>query len=84
MAGRMDEARAIQAELEAQDRPPGAWGMATLYAALGEKEKGIRALQTLYEEGHAWTPWITGTQFEPLHDDLRYVEIIQNLNLPNQ
>jgi TolB-like protein/Flp pilus assembly protein TadD/predicted Ser/Thr protein kinase len=81
-AGRKDEARAILAELEKETPTPfGAWGMANLYAALGEKDKAFQWLN--YEPSHFTQPWFRVlSTFYPLRDDPRFNQLLRKLNLP--
>jgi TolB-like protein/Tfp pilus assembly protein PilF len=81
-AGRIDEARAILAELEAEE--PTSWnaiGLVVLNTALGEIDAAFRWMD--YEQPHAWVPWLT---IDPVliapRDDPRFDEFLERLNLP--
>ncbi len=82
LAGRMDEARKILAELKAKKvTPMRAFGLAVLYTALGEKDEAFRWLA--YEQHHAWVAWVRVLPwFEPLWDDPRFKNVLQRMNLP--
>jgi serine/threonine protein kinase/tetratricopeptide (TPR) repeat protein len=84
LAGRWDEAREILVELEEEEATSmGAYGLAALYAALGEKDDAFRWLA--YEQPHAWVPWIRVLPlFEPLWDDPRFKDLLQRMNLPER
>lgn len=79
--GREDEARQILAKLEEEPNPLRAFGFAAIYTALGEKDKAFQWLA--YEPHHAWLPaFRIFSWFEPLHDDPRFHELLQKMNLP--
>ncbi len=82
-AGRRDEARKILTELEKEETTPfGAWGLAYLYTALGEKDDAFRWLA--YEKPHAFFPWLrVSPHFEPLRSDPRFKDLLRRLNLPD-
>ncbi len=79
--GREDEAREIAAKLEEQPDPLRTFGLAAMYTALGDKDKAFQWLA--YKPHHAWMPafriffWFT-----PLHDDPRFHDLLQKMNLP--
>jgi serine/threonine protein kinase/tetratricopeptide (TPR) repeat protein len=83
LAGRKGEALKIVAELE--NAPPssfGAWSLATLYAALGDRDNAFKWLA--YEPAHAWVPWFRiDPQFFPLRGDPRFQELLRKYNLPD-
>jgi TolB-like protein/Flp pilus assembly protein TadD len=80
-AGRTAEAKAILAELEANQATSfDALGLARLNAALGNLDEAFRWLN--YEPRHAFVPWIrSGRAWEPLHGDPRYAELLERMNL---
>jgi len=81
-AGRQDEARKILTELEEEEATPwGAFSLAVLYTALGEKDEAFRWLA--YEEPHTFVPWVRVLPlFEPLWDDPRFKDLLRRMNLP--
>jgi TolB-like protein len=81
-AGQHDEVRRMLTEFEA--RPPTPWdafGLAMLYAALGDNDAAFRWLD--YQPRHAWVPWVRVLRaFEGLRTDPRFPEFLRRLNLP--
>jgi serine/threonine-protein kinase len=80
--GRMEEARRIASELEAQELLPfDALGLAVLYSAMGETDDAYQWLA--HEPPHAWVPWVA---VDPIlgfpRDDPRFQEFLDRLNLP--
>jgi serine/threonine-protein kinase len=82
LAGQMDEARKILAELEKEEATPfAALGLAKLYTALGEKDEAFRWLA--YETPHGHFPWVRVSPWSvPLRDDPRFDELLRKMNLP--
>ncbi len=80
LAGRTGDARRIAAELEGQNDPRNAWGLALVYMDLGEKDEAFRWVEAAYEYRNPWTPWFRF--FEPLRDDPRLQDLVRRMNLP--
>jgi hypothetical protein len=58
-----------------------AWGLACIYAALGDNDAAFRWLS--FEPAHAWIPWArTSSLFHGLRDDPRFDELLQRFHLP--
>jgi hypothetical protein len=82
-AGRMDEARAVLAEVESE--APTSWtayGRATLHSQLGNVDAAFEWLA--YEPPHAWVPW---ARLDPwlrpgIEDDPRFAAFLERLRLP--
>jgi len=82
LAGRLDEAQKILAELDEKETTPGvAFGLAKLYTALGDKDQAFRWLA--YEPPNYSVPWVRVLPtFEPLWDDPRFKDMMRRMNLP--
>jgi tetratricopeptide (TPR) repeat protein len=79
--GREDEARQIIAKLEQKPDPLRAYGIAAVYANLGEMDKAFQWLA--YRPHHAWLPAVRiSFWFFPLRDDPRFHELLREMNLP--
>ena len=83
MAGRLDEARVVLAELEADSTPWDTFFIAQIYAVLGEKDEAFRWLEAAYgPPNHPYVPWIRHPHaFKPLHDDPRFGDLLRRMNL---
>ncbi|UCG58910.1 MAG: protein kinase, partial [Phycisphaerales bacterium] len=84
MASRLEEARLVLAELEADPTPWDTFFVAQIYAVLGEKDEAFRWLEVAYgPPNHPYVPWISHPPaFKPLHDDPRFADLLRRLNLP--
>lgn len=82
LAGREGEARKIAAQLEgAVATPWRAYGLVTLYAALGENDDAFRWLA--FDQPHGWIPWVRiMPPYQPLRNDPRFGDFLKRLNLP--
>ncbi len=82
-AGRKDDALRIASTLE---KDPGTWdayGLTIIYAALGEKDKAFRWLETMFQAHHMYAPWISVShEFAPLRSDPRFKDYLRRLRLP--
>lgn len=60
-----------------------AWGLAEIYAALGNKDKSIYFLEEAYKLRQDFIPWMRYyNNFKILRDDPRFKDIVKRLNLP--
>jgi tetratricopeptide (TPR) repeat protein len=60
-----------------------AYGLAEVYAVLGEKDKAINCLEVAYKLYGDFIPWIRyDYPLKSLHDDPRFKAIVKRLNLP--
>ncbi|MCY7377016.1 MAG: winged helix-turn-helix domain-containing protein, partial [Pyrinomonadaceae bacterium] len=56
--------------------------LAYLSAISGDREKAVFWLEKSFEEHHPWTTWIKAApEFEMLHDEPRYRELLRKMNL---
>ncbi len=82
LAGLIDEAHEVTAELEKQTKLWYAWGLAEIYAALGEKDEAFRSLENALVLGHPYMPWLMRNgNFKPLHDDPRFDDLVRRSSL---
>jgi len=82
-AGNRDKAFEIATELEKQNRRWITFGLAEIYSIIGNNERAIYWLEEAYRQRHDFVPWIrVNPHFNNLHNDQRYKDIINRLNLP--
>ena len=81
--GHIEEAEKILEDLEkAEVTPWNAWGLAVMYAALGNGDKAFEWVA--YEPHHAFMAWAAVMpEFYSVHEDPRYTEFVEKLNLPD-
>jgi len=57
--------------------------VASIYGALGDKDKAFAELDTALEQRDSWLKWIkVDPMMDPLRDDSRFKGVVQRLNLP--
>jgi len=60
------------------------WGLAEIYAALGDNDMAIQWIEEAYKLRHDFIPWLrVNPQYKNLLDDPRVKEIIIKLDLLN-
>lgn len=84
-AGKKDQARAVLVELESKyaRRQADGTNLATVYVALGEKDKAFEWLEKAFSERSSQMPnigWIA--QFTSLRDDPGFRNLLRRMNLP--
>jgi tetratricopeptide (TPR) repeat protein len=84
-AGHKDDARKVLADLKEQSktRYVAPYWYAIIYAALGEKDEAMAALEQSYQE-HSW--WIIWMKVDPkvdsLRSDARFADLIRRIGFP--
>ncbi|MDF1560110.1 MAG: tetratricopeptide repeat protein [Bacteroidales bacterium] len=82
-AGKRELALEIAAEMEKQNLSWHTWGLAEVYAALGDNDKSIYYLEEAIRLRHDFMPWIRyNYNLRPLKDDQRFQDLIRGMNLP--
>jgi len=83
LSGQRDKALEIATALEETNVAWYAWGIAEIYANLGDFDKAIYWIEEAYRLRHDYIPWYRNYVFyEPLINDPRFKEIVQRLNYP--
>jgi serine/threonine protein kinase len=83
LTGQDKNALEVIAELEAQPFIWYMWGIAEIYAALGENDKAIEWLEKAYDQHHPFIQWIRRYRhFKSLDNDPRFINLANKLNLP--
>jgi tetratricopeptide (TPR) repeat protein len=83
-AGQREKALEVAAGMEKNLNSWYAWGLAEVYATLGDKDKAIYYLEYAYKQHQDFVPWMRyDIYFKPLYDDPRFKDIVNRLNLPD-
>lgn len=88
LAGRLDEARAMVAEMAVNPTPRDELHLALTYSAMGDIDEAVRWLEIAFESRSDWLPWIVldnayGGSVEPMRGDPRFQALVARLNLPD-
>jgi TolB-like protein/Flp pilus assembly protein TadD len=82
-AGQKENALEVASEMEKNLDSWNAWGLATIYAALEDKDKAIYFLEEAYRMHQDFIPWIRyDNNLRILWDDPRFKDMVSRLNLP--
>lgn len=82
-AGQKDNALEVAAGMAKNLDKWYAWGLAEVYAALGDNDKTFYYLEEAYKLRQDFMPWIkTLSSFRPLFNDPRFRKIVEKLKLP--
>jgi len=87
LVGRRADAMRIVAKLDQLSRRAyvSSYDRATIYVALGEKERALEELQHAYEEHSERLIWLSvDWRFDDLHSDPRFQDLLRRLNFPQQ
>jgi tetratricopeptide (TPR) repeat protein len=83
LAGQKDKALEIAGKLEKTNIAWYTYGIAEIYATLGDNDKAISWIEEAFKQRHDFTPWFRyDAKYKPLYNDPRFKEIISRLNLP--
>jgi TolB-like protein/DNA-binding winged helix-turn-helix (wHTH) protein/Tfp pilus assembly protein PilF len=79
--------KALKARLESlklrRAKGPGYVSLAASYAAIGNADSAFQYLEKAYAERNPMLPWIkSAVDWEPLHNDPRYHDLIRRMGLP--
>ena len=84
--GRAGEARAVADEMDrlSKRRFVTAYGMALVYAGLGEKEQAFAWLEKAFAERSHWLVWLRlDPRWKTLRDDPRFPALVARMNYPD-
>ena len=60
------------------------YGVALVYAGLGERDKAFHSLDKSYEERSNFLVWLkVDPRWAPIRSDKRYAELVRRVGLPN-
>jgi TolB-like protein/DNA-binding winged helix-turn-helix (wHTH) protein len=88
LLGRKSDARQVAAGLEKAPGPMDLWGLAVIYAALGERDEAFRWLEAARKARFSWMPWVADFSrrdydlFTPLRSDARFAQVVQRIGIP--
>ena len=84
MGRQTEEAVKIIQELSSAPRPMDTWGLAEIYAAMGDSDNAFYWLDEGYRLRFSWVPWIAwNPNYQTLRKDPRFEELLKRLNLPS-
>ncbi len=86
MAGRVEDALGIAAEMSVDPGPKDWLHLAFTYAGLGDFDAAMQWFERCYETRTDWLPWIVleqayGGVLEGIREDPRFRSLIEKLNL---
>jgi len=81
LAGRRDETMRILEELMEESKVRQVFGIAAIYACLGEKDQAFRWLERAYQERDLGPYVMVDPLLDPLRDDPRFQDLLLRMNL---
>ena len=83
LAGQEEKALEIADTLISYNYPWYFWGIADIYAALGDYDNAIYWIEECYNQRHDFFPWFKNyVIFQPMYNDPRFTEIINRIDYP--
>jgi eukaryotic-like serine/threonine-protein kinase len=83
-AGRLDDARALVPELEANPVGVILWELPGIHAHLGDRERALDWLERVFDLPHPWAPWARRyPELASLREEPRFRALVARLNLPD-
>jgi len=82
--GKSSEARKVLEELihNSEQRYASAYGIAVIYAGLGEKDKALEWLNKAYEDRSFWMVWIKNdSRLDGLRSDSRFTDLLRRMKI---
>jgi serine/threonine protein kinase/tetratricopeptide (TPR) repeat protein len=82
-AGRTVEARALLPGLERDARPANAFGLASVYASVGDRDRAVASLERAFARKSPWLAYANvDLCFDPVREDPRFREILERIGVP--
>jgi serine/threonine-protein kinase len=82
-AGQRDEALRIAGDLRRDPSALDQWGLAEVYAALGDTDEAMRWLEAAYRSRWSWMLWMDfNPAFEPIRGDPRFIDLMRRVGAP--
>lgn len=83
IAGKVDDARKLAEKIKVDPTPIETWGLAEIYARLGDTDAALYWLEECYKRKFSWMPWIAWNPgYESIRSDPRFGELLNKMNLP--
>jgi tetratricopeptide (TPR) repeat protein len=79
--GEHDKARAILKRLETGKEYVSPMGLASIHAAVGEKDQAFALLEKAYSEHDQQLVWLGGPELEPLRSDPRFRDLVRRVGV---
>jgi TolB-like protein/AraC-like DNA-binding protein/Tfp pilus assembly protein PilF len=82
-AGKTNEARLLADKIKIEPSAIDTWGLAEIYARLGDRDEAFYWLEECYKRRFSWMPWIAWNPgYDALHDDPRFNDLLKRMGLP--
>lgn len=79
----VNDARKLAEKIKEKPSPIDTWGLAEIYARLGDTDEALYWLEECYNRKFSWMPWIAWNPgYESIRSHPRFGELLRKMNLP--